>query len=120
MKPDFEATAAVYKRIKLDWLPLWLRGRVTPMTLWVAVGVLGSSIAYVGKAQFKIDQHQESIDVLRQERNSDRALMEKISTQLEVMGNRMSNIADGLNQQRAWRDRIEDVAETSSRPRRRN
>jgi hypothetical protein len=105
-----------YEKVGLGWIPKVLRGRLTPTTLWIAIGALTSGIIYVGKAQVKLDRHQESITDLQQERAQDREILYKIDTRIAVMNEKIDDIATEVGRQREWRDKIEGVAEISSRP----
>jgi hypothetical protein len=115
VKPDFESTTAMLARRApgLAWLPSFLHKRFTPAGLWTAVTALGIGIAYVVSAQHDIHRHQESIAVLQANRDKDVELLQKIDTQLAIVNTRLSDITTEVDRQREWRERIEDVAETS-------
>lgn len=108
-KPDFGATTAVIA---------YVRKRITPGAIWGAITALAVAIAYVVNAQHDLHRHQESITDLQQERQQDRDLLQKIDTQIAVMGSKVDNIANEVDRQREWRERIEDVAEAPPHARR--
>jgi len=116
---DEHETTGVYERVGLAWLPRWLRGRLTPTTLWLAIGALAAGIGYVGKAQVKLDRHQESITDLQLEHAQDRDLLQKMNTQLAVMNRTIDDIAEEVNRQRDWREKIQEQAEAPPHARRR-
>lgn len=112
MQDDDGAITTVLEKVRLG-----LKGKLKSGSLWAAVATLASGILYVAKEQIKIDQHQESITSLQQERRQDHELLQKMSTQLEVVISQMSNLTAESNRQRDWRERIEDVAELPPHPR---
>lgn len=120
MNDRHETDTGVFKRAFSDlaWL-LPFRKYLTPSALWIAIGILASGIIFVGKRVYTVDQHQESITGLQQERQQDRELLQKIDTQIAVMGSKVDNIANEVDRQREWRERIEDVAEAPPHARRR-
>ncbi len=114
---DWESTTAVLARRApgLAWLPRALRDRLTPAALGAAVTALGLAIAYVGNAQHNINRLNET--VAGQQRQLD--LLKGIETQLAVMIGKVDTIATEVDRQRAWRERIEEAAESSPHGRRR-
>jgi septal ring factor EnvC (AmiA/AmiB activator) len=116
-KPDFGGTTAVV---------VWARKRLTPTVLWSAIGALVTAlmvcITWIVTTQSDIHQLKEaqaeskkSVADLRQQLD----LLNKIDTQIAVMTSKIDNIAEEVNRQREWRDRIEGIAETPPHPRRR-
>lgn len=113
---DFMSTTQVVARRApgLAWL-LPFRKYLTPATLWSAVVALAIAIWYVVAAQHDlhtaqadIKRHDESIATLQ--RQSD--ILNEIKTQIAVMGAKVDTIADEVDRQREWRDRIEGIAES--------
>jgi hypothetical protein len=113
-KPDIGGTTAVYEKVGLAWLPRFLRGRLTPAAMGSAITALCIAIWYVLNAQHDIRNAQRDIRQLHDtvgdlQRQSD--LLHKIDTQLAVMGSKVDDIANEVDRQRAWREKIEGVAE---------
>jgi TolA-binding protein len=121
VKIDFESTTAMLARRApgFAWLPKAMRSHFTPGALWTAVSVIAVAIAYVVNAQHDIHRHQESIAALQEARTSDRELLQKIDTQLAVLNTKIGDMANEVERQREWRERIEDVAEAPPRAARR-
>jgi hypothetical protein len=113
----WESTTSVLARRApgLAWLPRVLRDRLTPAALGGAVTALGLAIAYVGNAQHNITRLNEI--VAGEQRELD--LHKGIETQLAVMIGKVDAIATEVDRQRAWRERIEDAAESAPHGRRR-
>jgi hypothetical protein len=102
----------------------WARWGVhlTPAALWSAIVTLAVAIGYVVNAQHDIRNAQRDIRQLHDtvgdlQRQSD--LLHKIDTQLAVMGAKVDDIANEVDRQREWREKIEDVAELPPHARRR-
>jgi hypothetical protein len=116
-KVDWENTTAILARRApgLAWIPKVLRDRLTPAALGSAVTAIAIAIAYVGNAQHNISRLNET--VAGQQKQLD--LLKGIETQLAVMIGKVDTIASEVDRQRAWREKIEDVAESSPRGRRR-
>jgi len=121
---DWESTTAVLARRApgLAWLPSALRQRLTPAALGSAVTALAIAIAYVVNAQHDIhnaqrDIHQLNDTVTDLQKQAD--VLHKIDTQLAVMNSKVDNIADEVDRQREWRERIESVAEMGPHAKRR-
>jgi cell division protein ZapA (FtsZ GTPase activity inhibitor) len=117
-KPDFGNTTAVIVRA--------VRKRLTPATVWGAIGTLTIAIGYVLNAQHDISRLKETVAKLEQERkestegrDQDRELLHKIDTQLAVMGSKVDDIAAEVDRQREWRDRLSEIAESPPKARRR-
>jgi len=113
-KPDVGSTTVVYEKVGLGWLPRMLRGRLTPAALGSAITALAIAIGYVVNAQHDIRNAQRDIRQLHDtvgdlQRQSD--LLHKIDTQLAVMSDQIGNIADKVDRQEQWRDKIEGIAE---------
>lgn len=107
----------------LAWLPNSLRQRLTPAALGSAVAALAIAIAYVVNAQHDIHNAQKDVNRLQDSVTSlekERDLLHKIDTQLAVMSNSMATIAEEVDRQREWREKIEGVAELPPHARRRN
>jgi hypothetical protein len=121
---DWESTTSVLARRApgLAWLPNILRERFTVTGLVTAVTALVATVAYILNAQHEIHEAKEG---LRMQQNSitdlekDRDVLRKIDTQLEVMGAKVDGIADEVDQQRQWRNRIEGIAESPPHARKR-
>ncbi len=110
MTDDAHGTTAVIAYVKK---------RVTPSMLWGAITALTIAIGYVVNAQHDISHLKETVIKLEAERNvaasereQDRQVLNKIDTQLAVMGGKVDTIADEVERQREWRDRIEGIAES--------
>lgn len=123
-KPDFGSTTSVLieRAPGLAWLPRALRQRLTPAALGSAVTALAIAIGYVVNAQHDIRNAQRDIRQLHDtvgdlQRQSD--LLHKIDTQLAVMSDQIGNIADKVDRQEQWRDKIEGIAEAPPHARRR-
>lgn len=108
---DFGATTAVIVRK--------VRKYLTPSTVWGAIATLTIAIGYVINAQHDISHLKETVAKLELERkesgasrDSDRQVLNKIDTQLAVMGSKLDSIADEVDRQREWRERIEGIAES--------
>lgn len=117
-KPDFGSTTAVVT---------WVRKRVSPSAVWGAITALAIAIGYVVNAQHDISHLKETVIKLEAERNvaagereQDRQVLNKIDTQLAVMGGKVDTIADEVARQREWRDRIEGIAEAPPHARRKH
>jgi hypothetical protein len=117
---DFESTTAVLARRApgLAWLPTFLRQRLTPAALWSAIAALVTalaiSITWLVNTQSNIHQLKESVADLQRERD----LLHRIDTQIAVMASKVDGIATEVERQRAWRDKIEGVAEAPPHARR--
>jgi hypothetical protein len=123
-KPDFGSTTQILKERApgFAWLPRVLRERLTPAVLGSAVTALAIAIAYVVNAQHDIRNAQRDIRQLHDtvgdlQRQSD--LLHKIDTQLAVMGAKVDDIANEVDRQREWREKIEGMAELPPHARRR-
>lgn len=117
MEENFGSTTAVIA---------YVRRRVTPTVLWSAIGALVTalvvSITWLVTMQSDVRQLKEgvseskkSVADIRQQLD----LLHKIDTQLAVMGGQINSIADEVDRQREWRDRIEGIAESPPHARRR-
>lgn len=120
---DFESTTAVLRRRApgFAWLPAVLRRRLTPAALGSALTGLVVTIGYVVSAQHDLRTAQHDIGKLNEtvtdlQKQSD--LLHKIDTQIAVMNSKIDVIADEVNRQREWRDRIENAAELPPHARR--
>jgi methionine synthase II (cobalamin-independent) len=123
-KPDFGSTTAVLARRApgFAWLPVALRQRLTPAALGSAIAALAVAITYVVNAQHDISRLKDSMaeskkSVADLEQRLD--VLNKIDTQLAVMAGKVDSIADEVDRQREWRERIEGIAETPPHARRR-
>jgi hypothetical protein len=108
---------AVLERIApgLAWLPRALRDRFTPAALGSAVTALAIAIVYVVNAQHNIMRLNET--VAGQQKQLD--LLQGIETQIAVMSGKVDSIVSEVDRQRAWRERIEDAAESGPHGKRR-
>lgn len=104
----------------------YVRKRVTPTILWSAIGALVTAlvvaITWLVTTQSDIHQLKEaeteskkSVADIRQQLD----LLHKIDTQLAVMSSQINSIADEVDRQREWRDKIEGIAESPPHARRR-
>ena len=121
-KPDFGSTTTVLEKVGLGWLPRGLRGHLTPAAMGSALTALCIAIWYVVNAQHDIRNAQRDIRQIHDtvgdlQRQSE--LLQDIKTQLAVMGSKVDTIADEVDRQRAWRDGIEQAAESPPHARRR-
>jgi len=121
-KPDFGSTTTVLEKVGLGWLPRGLRGHLTPAALGSALTALCIAIGYVVNAQHDFRNAQRDIRQLHDtvgdlQRQSD--LLHKIDTRLAVMSAKVDDIANEVDRQRKWREKIEDVAENPPHPRKR-
>lgn len=118
---DWESTTSVLARRApgLAWLPDFVRQRLTPIALSSVILSLAAAMWYVIDAIHDLHRHQESITELRQDRQSDHDLLEKIGTQLAVLDSKIDTIGSEVDRQREWRERIESVAEETPHARRR-
>lgn len=122
-KPDFGATTAIKRYAPgLAWLPRIVRDKLTPAAAWSAIAGLAIAIGYVLNAQHDISQLKEavadskkSVADIRQQLD----LLHRIDTQIAVMGGKVDNIADEVDRQREWRERIEGIAESPPHARKR-
>lgn len=110
-KPDFGSTTAVIVRA--------VRKRLTPATVWGAIGTVTIAIGYVLNAQHDISRLKETVAQLEQgrkeaagERDQDRDLLHKIDKAVDVMGSKVDTIADEVDRQREWREHVEGIAES--------
>ena len=83
--------------------------------LWSMVTAIAFALAYVVSARHEIydaqaavHRLQASVAHLEQERD----VLHRIDTQLQVMNNKVDDIATEVDRQREWRERIEDAAES--------
>jgi septal ring factor EnvC (AmiA/AmiB activator) len=120
-KPDFGSTTAVV---------VWARRRLTPKVLWSAIGglvtVLVVVITWLVNTQSDIRQLKDSVAEskkagaeTRLEHQQDNEMLHNIDTRLAVMNSQLNNIADKVDRQQQWRDKIEGVAELPPHARRR-
>lgn len=124
-KPDFETATATLKRVApgLAWLPVALRQRLTPAALGSAIVALGISITWLVTAQADIRYLKESSAESKKsvaDLSQQIDLLHKIDTQLAVMNSKVDDIANEVDRQREWRERVESVAEELPRARRRH
>ncbi len=115
-KPDFESTTSILKRRApgLAWLPVSLRQHFTPAALGSAITALAVAIGYVMSAQHDIRDSQRDIAKLNEtvtDLQKQSELLHKIDTELAVMDSKVDAIAGEVDRQRAWREKIEGVAE---------
>lgn len=113
---DFESTTEILARRApgFAWLPAGLRKELTPKVVWSAVVVLAIAIGYVIDAQHRLNEAQaaighqaESISGLQKQGDT----LNEIKTQLAVVNSKVDGIADEVERQREWRERIEGIAE---------
>lgn len=122
-KPEYDgARTGLYEKVGLGWLPRILRGRLTPAALGSVVTALCVAIWYVVSAQHDLrtaqrDIHQLHDTVGNLERQTE--LLHKIETQLAVMESKVDDIANEVDRQREWREKIEGVAELPPHARKR-
>ena len=113
-KPDFGSTTAVVVRV--------VRKHLTPATVWGAITTLAIAIGYVINAQHDLARLKESMAESKQsiaDLQRQLGVLPKIDTQLAVLAGNVGSIADEVDRQREWRDRIEGIAETPPHARRR-
>lgn len=113
MNDEFTTTT----RIKLRWL-LPFRNYLTPSALWAAVTALAIAIGYVASAQHDLGRLKEESIHQEAQANLQSELLHKIDTQLAVMDAKVDTIANEVDRQREWREKIEDVAEAPPHARR--
>jgi hypothetical protein len=123
-KPDFGSTTSVLARRApgFAWLPVALRQRLTPAALGSAIAALAVAITYVVNAQHDLARLKESMVESKQsiaDLQRQLGVLPKIDTQLAVLAGNVGSIADEVDRQREWRDRIEGIAETPPHARRR-
>lgn len=120
---DFSATQRFI--LKHPWLPSILRKSLTPTAVWSAIGALITSLAVsitwlvttqagIRKAQDDIQRQDKSIEALQRQGD----ILNEINTKIAVMGSQIDTIADEVDRQRQWRDKIEGVAELPPHARR--
>lgn len=116
--PDFGATTAV---------TAWVKKRLTPATVWGAIGTLTIAIGYVLNAQHDISHLKETVAKLEAERKESaddrsqvRELLHKIDTAVAVVNDKVGNIESEVDRQREWREKIEGIAEAPPHARRRH
>lgn len=121
-KPDFGSTTAVNQYAPgLAWIPRVVRDKLSPAALGSAITALAIAIGYVVNAQHDIRNAQRDIRQLHDtvgdlQRQSD--TLHKIETQLAVTASKIDDIADEVDRQRQWRDKIEGIAEAPPHARR--
>lgn len=106
-----DSTTQILKRIApgLAWLPRPLRDTLTPAALIGAVSALAVAITWLVSAQRDISDLKGRI--ARSE--PDHELLLKIDAKID-------SLADEVDRQRQWRERIESEAETQPHPRKPN
>lgn len=96
----------------------YVRKRLTPTVLWSAIGglvtALAISVSWLVTTQSDIHQLKETVAeskhaVTDMQQKLD--LLQDIKTQLAVMNGKVDSIADEVDRQREWRERIEGIAE---------
>lgn len=115
-KEGEESTTAVLERVApgLAWLPKVLRDRLTPAVLGSAVTALAIAIAFVVNAQADMRNAQRDIHQLNDtvaEQQKQLNVLHEINTKLVVMNVKIDTIANEVDRQREWRERIESAAE---------
>lgn len=120
---DDTSTTGTLKRIApgFAWLPRAMRDRLTPAALRSAITALAFAIAWVVNAQHDVHRLQESVAALEKDREQNAArteVLHSIDTRLEVLANRVGDMATEVDRIREWRERIEDVAEAPPHARR--
>jgi methionine synthase II (cobalamin-independent) len=104
----------------------YVRRRVTPSVLWSAIGALVTAlvvaVTWLVTMQSDVRQLKDTVaeskkSVFDMQQKLD--LLQDIKTQLAVMGGKVDTIADEVERQREWRDRIEGIAESPPHARRR-
>jgi hypothetical protein len=125
-KPDFGSTTAVYEKVGLAWLPRALRNRLTPAAVGSAITAIAIAVWYVADAKHDIHRLQEVAAESARERQKDRDdfqaerdVLHKIDTRLAVMDSKMDGIADKVDRQEQWRDKIEGIADSPPHARKR-
>lgn len=110
-KPDFMSTTQVFIKV--------LSKKITPAALWSVIGALVTAlvVAITWLVTMQSDVHQlkesaaeskKSVADIRQQLEP----LHQIDTALAVMNNKLDSIATEQDRQRAWRERIEDVADS--------
>jgi hypothetical protein len=129
-KPDEGSTTAVYEKVGLGWLPRGLRGHLTPAALGSALSALCITIWYVVSDRHEVVYVKETVVKLEEkleeerkvsaaEREQDRELLHKLETAVDVMKSENDDRDRELDRERAWRERIQGIAETPPHARRR-
>jgi hypothetical protein len=123
---DFGSTTSVLARRApgLVWLPRVFRERLTPAALWGAiVGTVGMLVfavtAWVGTQKNIAHLQELSAQQQAHEQKTDELLQQLVTGQA-VMNNTMGEFKAEQDRQRAWRDKIEDVADSPPHARRRH
>jgi hypothetical protein len=116
VRDDHESTTTILKRLApgVSWLPRAVRERLTPAALWSALSAVVVAVVVVANAERDISRLKENVTALENQRE----LLVQINTQLAVMSDKVSNIDSEVQQQRAWRERIEEQAEVPIKRRR--
>lgn len=116
-KPDFASTTAVIA---------YVRKRITPRILWSAIGALVTAlmvcitwIVTTQSAIHELNDHDAELRRAMVELKAQVEVLHEIHTQLAVMAGKMDSIADEVERQREWREKIEGVAELPPHARRR-
>lgn len=116
-KPDFGSTTQMVA---------YVRKHLTPTVLWSAIGALVAAlmVAITWIVNMQSDVHQlKEMDGRREKAVTDMQqkldLLQEIRTQLAVMNGKVDGIADEVDRQREWRERIEGIAESPPHARRR-
>jgi peptidoglycan hydrolase CwlO-like protein len=116
-KPDFGNTTAVIA---------YVRKRLTPTVAWSAIGALVTALVVsttwikttqsdIRHLEDAVAESKKSVADIRQQLD----ILNKIDTQIAVMNGKVDNIADEVDRQREWRERIEGIAESPPHARKR-
>lgn len=116
-----ESDTAVFKRVApgLVWMPRAFRDRLTPGAVWGFLGALALVVSVVVSAQHDIHELKGTVRDQASElkkaygvMNSHIDVLNRIDKKVGELGTKVDNIAAEVGSQRAWRERIESVAET--------
>lgn len=104
----------------------YVRRHVTPTMLWSAIGALITTlvvcITWLVNTQSDIHQLKDSVAESKKsvaELRQELELLHKIDTEIAVMNSKVDGIADEVDRQREWRDKIEGIAESPPHARKR-
>lgn len=116
-------TTLSLRRVGFDWMPRFLRGRLTPMSVASAIGSLAIAIAWVLDARHDLSDAEADIKRLQTavaESAQDRLRLSSIEANASALKAKVDDSETQVERLQDWHDKIEELAEAPPHARKRH